>query len=74
MGSLQNHNLKNGTHYSSPTFLLHRTRSLTTLEFSKRAKLLQRSEATVRMFRVYAISSEVVPKEALVRFKKQQRL
>lgn len=57
MGSLQNHSLKNGTHYSFSTFLLHRTRSLTTLEFSKRAKSLHRLEATVRMFKIYATST-----------------
>lgn len=70
MGSLQDYSLKNGTQYSSQTSLLYRTRSLTTLEFSKRAKSLRRSEATVRMFRAYGTSSEVVPKEVLDRLKK----
>lgn len=65
---------KNGTHYSSPMSLLHRTRSLTTLESSKREKSLHRSEATVGMFRVYVTSSEFVPELSLERFKKQQHL
>lgn len=53
-----------------PTSLLHRTKSLTTLELFKKAKSLQRSEATMRMFRVYATSSEIIPKEGLERLKK----